>query len=136
MPSGNCTDRVVITMDHVKFEKNLLAEYLFSHGASGVIVAMEYHGGTKAEMLRRIADEDDDLTEDNCYHMCAAAYGTFDKKNLTMRGRRWAQKVTDNDKAHWSTAYAHAKKANDGKVTYVKWEFEDMVKYISIERYR
>lgn len=65
---------------HVGF----LGKYLMDHGAQGVVSCVEYQGGTLEKTRQRIADPDDDLTEDNCHHICAAAFGTFQKKTLTV----------------------------------------------------
>lgn len=61
MPSGNFADHVLVTMNHIHFSKDILANYLLNHGASAVIISREYHGGTEKNMQQRIIDPEDSL---------------------------------------------------------------------------
>ena len=131
MPSGNYTGHVMITMDHISFDKQIIADYLLKHGAMGVMVVREYHGGTIEKMESRVSDPEDDLTDETKYHMHATAYGSFNKKHLTNRGRIWAKKTFNRPKVHWSVQYCHENKTKSGKTSYSPFPFPEMVNYLS-----
>lgn len=129
--SGNYSRKVLITLDHTSGSRTILSEYLVKHGAIGVISCREYHGGTKQKMEERVADDSDTLNDANKYHLCAAAFGNFHKKNLTNRGRTWAQKTFENPDQHWSTMYAHVHENANGKKTYNDFPFPEMLEYLT-----
>lgn len=127
----NYSDRVIITLDHTHGSRHVLTDYLLKNGAKAVISCIEYHGGTKEKMKERIADPNDELTEDNCHHLCAVAFGRFHKKNMTNRGRRYFQKKFDKLDQHFSVLYCHVNTSKKGNVSYSSWPLEDMVEYVT-----
>ena len=128
------SDRVVVTMSHTIGNRTDLAYYLLNHGATHVISTIEYHGGTKKNMERRMKldpTDKDYLAEGEEYHLCAVAFGKFHKTNLAKRGRTWAQKKYGNPEQCWSTLFCHVNKTKSGKVSYSRWPLADMVAYVT-----
>lgn len=128
---SNYSDRVLITLDHTNCSRQILVDYLLKHGAIGIISCIEYHGGTIEKMNHRIQNPVDKLTEITSRHMCATAFGNFQKKNLTNRGRKWARKQFNKEDQHWSTMYCHTNTSKKGKTTYSLFPFPKMVEYLT-----